>query len=124
MRVISTKAHGVLDYMMGLLLIAAPWLFGFANGGAEQWIPVILGAGAIVYSLMTNYEMGAVKTISMPTHLMLDLMSGILLAASPWLFGFADTVYLPHLILGIAEIGASLMTQKQPSGNYNRTASR
>jgi hypothetical protein len=124
MRVISTKAHGVLDYMMGLLLIASPWLFNFANGGAEQWIPIILGAGAIVYSLMTNYEMGAMKTISMPTHLMLDLMSGILLAASPWLFGFADVVYLPHLILGIAEIGASLMTQKQPTVNYNRSAAR
>ena len=124
MRVISTKAHGVLDYMMGLLLIASPWIFGFATGGAEQWLPVILGAGAIVYSLLTNYEMGVAKTISMPTHLMLDLMSGILLAASPWLFGFADSVYLPHLILGIAEIGASLMTQKQPSGNLNRTAAR
>ena len=124
MRVISTKAHGVLDYMMGLLLIAAPWLFGFANGGAEQWVPVVLGAGAILYSLLTNYEMGAVKTISMSTHLTVDLMSGILLAASPWIFGFADTVYLPHLILGIAEIGASLMTQKHPSGNLNRATTR
>jgi hypothetical protein len=53
-------------------------------------------------------------------------MSGILLAASPWIFGFADTVYLPHLILGIAEIGAALMTQKNPSGSgsMNRAASR
>lgn len=124
MRVITTKAHGVLDYLMGILLIASPWIFNFDNGGAEQWIPIILGAGAILYSLLTNYEMGAAKTISMPTHLTLDLMSGILLAASPWLFGFAETVYLPHLILGIAEIGASLMTQKQPGNNYNRAATR
>ena len=126
MRVISTKAHGVLDYMMGLLLIASPWLFDFATGGAEQWVPVAVGAMALVYSLLTNYEMGAVRTISMSTHLTLDLLSGIFLAASPWIFGFADTVYLPHLILGIAEIGAALMTQKQPSGagSMNRTASR
>jgi hypothetical protein len=126
MRVISTKAHGVLDYMMGLLLIASPWLFGFATGGAEQWVPVILGISALAYSLLTNYEMGVMKTISMSTHLTLDLMSGIFLAASPWIFGFADTVYLPHLILGIAEIGAALMTQKQPSGSgsVNRAAHR
>lgn len=100
---------------MGLLLIAAPWLFDFANGGAETWVPVILGAGAIIYSLMTNYELGVSRAISMRTHLMLDLMSGILLAVSPWLFGFADEVYGPHLILGIFEIGAALMTKREPA---------
>ena len=115
MRFIPTKTHGYLDYMMGLLLIAAPWLFGFADGGAETWVPVILGAGAIIYSLMTDYELGAAPKISMRTHLMLDLISGILLAVSPWLFGFADYVYMPHQILGILEIGAALMTKRQPS---------
>ena len=115
MRMIGTKTHGYLDYIMGLLLIVAPWLLGFANNGAETWVPVALGAGVILYSLMTDYEMGASRMISMRTHLMLDLMGGILLAVSPWLFGFADDVYLPHLILGIAEIGASLMTKTHPS---------
>jgi len=35
MRVIETKTHGYMDYLMGVLLIAAPWLFDFARGGAE-----------------------------------------------------------------------------------------
>lgn len=115
MRFIPTKVHGVLDYLMGILLIAAPWLFDFARGGAETWVPVILGAGAILYSLMTDYELGLSRSISMSTHLTLDLLSGVLLAASPWLFGFHEFVYLPHLILGLLEIGASLMTEKTPS---------
>ncbi|HYE54078.1 MAG TPA: SPW repeat protein [Chitinophagaceae bacterium] len=121
MRIISTRVHGYIDYLMGLFLIIAPWLLGFANGGAETWVPVILGASAIVYSLLTDYELGATRQLSMRTHLGLDLFSGILLAASPWLFGFADYVYLPHLILGIAEIGASLMTQTTPSKTGTRT---
>lgn len=130
MRMIGTKTHGYLDYIMGLLLIGAPWIFGFANGGAETWIPVVLGAGAILYSLMTDYEMGASRTISMRTHLTLDLMSGALLAVSPWLFGFADVVWMPHLVFGLLEIGASLMTKTHPStersqhrhGMHHRTA--
>lgn len=117
MRFLSTKAHGVLDYLVGILLIAAPWLFNFARGGAETWIFVILGAGALLYSLLTRYELGAVKMIPMPVHLILDAMSGILLAASPWLFNFDDYVYLPHLIFGLFEIGASLITQKVPAHN-------
>jgi hypothetical protein len=114
MRMISTKVHGYLDYAVGALLIAAPWLLGFAEGGAETWVPVILGAGAILYSLMTDYELGVARGISMGTHLTLDMMSGFLLAASPWLFGFADVVYVPHLLLGIFEIGAALMTRRDP----------
>jgi hypothetical protein len=122
MRFIPTRVHGMMDYLMGILLIASPWLFDFANGGAETWIPVVLGAGAIVYSLMTDYEMGATNMISMPTHLTIDLVSGLLLAASPWIFGFADEVYVPHLVLGIIEIGASLMTKKTPAHRTHRMA--
>jgi SPW repeat len=115
MRFIPTKVHGVMDYLVGILLIASPWLFGFDRGRMETWIPVILGAGALVYSVMTDYEMGLSKGLSMRTHLTMDLISGILLAASPWIFGFADYVYMPHLILGILEIGTSLMTKRNPS---------
>ncbi|MDB5253617.1 MAG: hypothetical protein JWP27_2786 [Flaviaesturariibacter sp.] len=112
---IGTKTHGILDYIVGALLIAAPWIFNFDGGGAETWVPVILGAGAIVYSLFTNYEMGAVQQLSMRTHLALDLVSGVLLAASPWLFGFADEVRAPHLVLGLFEIAASLLTKRHSS---------
>ncbi len=114
MRFISTRVHGFLDYAMGLLLIVAPWLFGFAAGGAETWVPVVLGAGAILYSVLTDYELGLVRMIPMPAHLGLDALAGLLLAVSPWLFGFADYVYLPHLILGIAEVGAALFTETRP----------
>lgn len=115
MRFIPTRIHGMLDYLMGALLIAAPWIFDFNQGGAETWVPVILGAGVIMYSLFTDYELGAVRKLSMGTHLMMDLVGGIILAASPWLFGFSDFVYLPHLILGIAEIGAALLTEREPA---------
>jgi hypothetical protein len=109
----------MMDYLVGVLLIAAPWLFNFDRGGAETWIPVLLGAGAIVYSLFTDYELGAVRRLSMPTHLRLDLGSGILLAVSPWLFGFSDFVWEPHLIVGLIEIGTSLMTRRVPDTGHH-----
>lgn len=114
MRVIPTKVHGVLDYLSGLLLIASPWLFDFANGGAAQWVPILVGVTILLMSLVTDYELSAAKLVPMRTHLGLDVLSGALLAASPWLFGFAELVYWPHLLLGIAEIGAGLLTQQVP----------
>jgi hypothetical protein len=114
MRFIGTKTHGYLDYIMGALLIAAPWIFDFSRGGAETWVPVVLGTGVILYSLLTDYELGVSPQISMRTHLMLDLVGGALLAVSPWLFGFADYVWGPHLIFGLLEMGAALMTVRTP----------
>ncbi len=57
------------------------------------WIPTILGARAIVHSLLTDYELGVVRRIPMPIHLLLDVLSGlVLLAVSAWIFGFANEV--------------------------------
>lgn len=33
---INTKTHGVIDYLTGVLLVAAPYLFGFANSGSDE----------------------------------------------------------------------------------------
>jgi hypothetical protein len=115
MRFIPTRVHGVIDYLVGAILAASPYVLGFANGGAAEFIPVALGLGAIVYSLFTDYELGAIRAIPMPVHLGLDAASGVFLAASPWLFGFADQVFWPHLIIGLFEIAASLLTQTRPS---------
>jgi hypothetical protein len=114
MRFIPTRVHGILDYLMGVVLIVAPWLLDL-DSDAAIWVPVILGVGAIVYSLLTDYELGVMRRIPMSTHLILDMLSGTVLAASPWLFGFADEVWVPHVILGILEVGAGLMTQTVPS---------
>jgi len=114
MRFISTHTHGILDYIVGVALIVAPWLFRFADSGAETWVPVALGAAALVYSLLTRYELGVVKLIPFKTHLTFDFISGVLLATSPWIFGFAHIVYLPHLLVGLFEIFASLCTRTVP----------
>ncbi len=105
----------MLDYGMEVLLILAPWIFGFADGGARQWVPIILGAGAILYSLVTDYELGVARMLPMPVHLGLDAASGVFLAVSPWLFGFADAIWWPHVIFGLLEVGAALMTQTTPA---------
>ena len=119
MKLIGTRTHGFLDYIVGLLLIAAPWIFDFNKGGAETWVPVILGAVTILYSLLTDYEMGISNKISMRTHLTLDMVSGIFLAVSPWLFGFTDYIWEPHVIVGVLEIVVVLMTRTSPSTEHS-----
>ena len=113
MRIISTQVHGVLDYLTGGTLLAAPTLLGLDGDGAGRALR-IAGGGATAYSLLTDYELGLVRVLPMPAHLALDAASGALLASSPWLFGFAKegtSHWLPHALVGATEILAAATTK-------------
>ncbi len=117
---LSTRVHGVLDYLVGALLAASPWLLGFARGGAETWVPVAVGAGVVLYSLFTDYELGVVRRLQMSVHLWLDGLGGLVLAASPWVLGFDDRVWIPHLAFGLFEVAAALLTDTIPAYERRR----
>lgn len=114
MNLINRQFHGVLDYVVGLALIFAPRIFGLDTTTAEGQVPVALGIAAIVYSLLTRYELGLIRVLPFRTHLTLDMVSGLLLALSPWLFAFSDGRWVPHVIVGILEIAVAMMTRKDP----------
>jgi hypothetical protein len=115
MRFVPTWIHGIADWLLGILLIAVPYILGFARGGAETFVPVALGITGLIVTFFTNHEYGIVRKIPMIGHLWVDGFAGILLAASPWIFGFADTVWIPHVVLGVTEFVASLVTETVPS---------
>lgn len=112
---IDTRTHGILDYATGALLLAAPYLFGFATGGIEQWLPQLLGAMTIAMSLFTDYELSISRAIPLRVHLGMDMVSGALLAVSPWLFGFAGLIWWPHLLVGLVEIVVPMLTRRTPA---------
>ena len=113
MRFIPTKVHGAIDYTVGSFMTAAP-LLG-VKGSAEKAIPVTLGIGATIYSLFTNYELGAVKVLPMKAHLTMDVLSGAFLLATPLLFKDLDKkAKVSFVALGLFEIAAGLFTKIEP----------
>jgi hypothetical protein len=112
--ILPTRIHGFLDYLTGAALVVIPLAFNF-GAGAQTWLPVLLGGGVIIYSVLTDYELGVVELIGMPAHLVLDAFGGVLLAASPWLFGFAWEIWVPHVAFGLAAVGAAMFTRTQRS---------
>lgn len=84
---INTKLHGLLDYLVGFLLIAAPWILGFETPGVERNLSVTMGILTIVYSLLTRYEWGLLRGLPFKIHLLIDFLSGLLLLSSMWVLG-------------------------------------
>jgi hypothetical protein len=110
MKIITTLSHGIIDYILGFLLITSPWICSFYEGGVESNVLIIFGIFSFMYSLITDYELGFSNFISMKTHLWLDFIGGSMILVSPWLLEFNDRVYLPHITFGIFEIIFALMT--------------
>jgi hypothetical protein len=46
----------------------------------------------------------------------------VLLATSPWIFGFDTEVWIPHVALGVLEIAVAVVTDTIPG--YERRAAR
>jgi hypothetical protein len=118
-KIIPTKIHGALDYIVAIALFFAPTLFGFkALGGPAVIIPMVLGVGLALYSLLTRYEWGVFKVLPMPYHLVIDFIAALFLAVSPFLFGFSSApinAWLPHVIVGLTVILVVALSQTEPS---------
>lgn len=117
MRLISIKLHSILDYLFGILLILSPWIFMFNKDISEAGSTIIIGALVLGYSLFTNYNYSLAKLIPFRYHLMLDMAFGFVLGISPWILGFADIVYIPHVFLGAVQILLALNTNRDPRFN-------
>jgi drug/metabolite transporter (DMT)-like permease len=123
MRFIPTKFHAPLDFIVGVALIAAPWIFQFSDNTAATVVPIVLGIGLIAYSLLTDYELGVWKLAPMAVHNLIDIVAGAVLALSPWLFGFADegaNAWVPLVVVGVAAIFLGLTTKQSGGYRYRR----
>jgi len=110
MRFVSTKIHAILDYASAVLLFPLPWILGFNEVAAATWVIIFVALMILTLSLFTNYEGGMMGAVPMRVHLLVDVVTGLALACSPWIFGFADQVYLPHVAFGLFETFAAVLT--------------
>ncbi len=118
LRVIPTSVHAMIDYAAGGALYATPSLLGLSDVPASARTLRLASGAAVASSMLTDYELGVVKVVPMPVHLTLDVMSGALIAASPWLFGFANRgprYWLPHVLVGATEVLAATTTKTEPA---------
>src|SRR5690554_6903887 len=104
MKLLSTRIHTIIGLVIGLALLVAPWLFGFADqGGAAVMVPVYVGIFILFSELTTTSPLSLTKIVPMRIHVIVDVLTGLFLLASPWLFGFSDleaNAWVPHVVVG------------------------
>jgi hypothetical protein len=88
MHLLKPRPHGVIDYAAILMIAGGPHLFGFSGIPATLCYAIAgLYFGLV---LLTAYPLGLLKVIPFTVHGAIELVLAPLLAAMPWLAGFAD----------------------------------
>ncbi len=109
---IPAFVHGLLEYVVAILLIVSPFLFSFESDTATG-IAIAAGVVVLIVNASTAMSTGLVKSIPVQAHVMLDYALAILLIASPFLFGFEDdgTATAFFLVLGIVHLLLTIATR-------------
>ena len=110
----STRTHGLIDYITGATMMALPAALGMKGKAAA----LLMGAGgaAAAYSALTNYERGVAKVLPVKAHLTLDALSGGMLIGAAMLMDDEDEETRGLLAgFGAFEIAAALMTETRSS---------
>ena len=83
--------HGILEYALGVLFIAAPFLFDF-NSGAATGMSVAIGVLILIFAAVSEGPVSLVNQLPLLLHVAMLYVLALLLVAAPFLLGFADEV--------------------------------
>ena len=104
--------HGLVEYVAGILFIAAPFLFSFDDDTATA-VAIVAGVLILVVAATTAMSTGLIKSIPVRAHVVLDYVLAILLIAAPFLFGFSDdgaaTAFF--IVLGVLHLLLTIATR-------------
>jgi hypothetical protein len=113
---IPLNAHAAIEPLIAIVIIAAPWIFGFSDVDSATVVCVAVGVVMLVAGAMTKWRLALVRLIPLRMHLMTDLLLGAVLILSPFVLGFSDEGGATRftIIAGVLEILTALATRWDP----------
>ena len=104
--------HGVVEYLAGALLIAAPFLFSFEDDTATA-VSIVAGVLVLSVTASTALPTGLIRSIPVQAHAVIDFLLAAALIASPFLFGFSDdgTATAFFIVLGVVHLLLTIATR-------------
>lgn len=100
MSILSSKIHGVVDYLVVLFLWLSPSLFGLPEQTAL--FTYILGGVHLTLTVLTNFELGIFKVIPLKLHGWVELAVSVALVGVAFFLGSLEGELARNFYLGFA----------------------
>lgn len=96
---VSVLVHGVIDYLVGAFLLAAPFLLNFTEDAATV-AAVTGGVIMLVVGASSDLPTGLVDSVPKALHAMLDYVVALGIIAAPFVLGFTgDATATPLFVV-------------------------
>jgi uncharacterized protein YaiE (UPF0345 family) len=114
---IALNVHAAVEPLIAILIIAAPWIFGFSNAEDAKIVCIAVGAVMLIAGSMTDWRLSIARVIPLRTHMMTDLALGAVLILAPFVLGFSGNGAATRftVIAGALEILTALATRWDPA---------
>jgi hypothetical protein len=127
-RPVTSFQHAVVDYVLAAVIIASPWIFGFADisDPAARTMVVLAGVFLLLQAALTDYDISVLDVLPLRPHLANDAVIGILLITSPFILGFrvdGTKAWLPHVVFGVVLVALAVLTREHRGTAHDRRRS-
>lgn len=97
---LSSKIHGLVDYLVAIFLWIAPSLFNLPTNTTT----VVYGLGLIHLALtaFTNFEYGLIRFIPLKIHGWIELAASVLILGVAFYLGSLEGEYARNFLIGVS----------------------
>ena len=99
MKVLGAFSHGVIDYLMVILLAVGPGVAGFT--GRQAMMCYGLAAVHFLLTIITRFPLGVLKTLPFWLHGTIEIIVAVLLIILPWLANFSAGIHSRNFFVAI-----------------------
>jgi len=117
LRSLGPVSHGIIDYLMVIILAVGPGVAGFS--GKQAIFCYVFAALLFFLTVLTRFPLGAKKIIGFPMHGVIEVMLAVLMIVLPWIANFSRGVLSRNYFIAVGVLigGIAALT------DYRRTTS-
>ncbi|CAL68379.1 hypothetical protein [Christiangramia forsetii] len=100
MKVINSRFHGIIDYLVVVFLVLSPTIFGLPELAAT--FAYILAGVHLLLTVLTSFEFGVIKLISFKLHGVIELIVSFALVGLAFYLGAEEGGLARNFYIGFA----------------------
>lgn len=102
MNILTSKSHGILDYLFSIFLLSSPTLFQME--GNLCTITYVLGVAHLLTTMFTRFEFGLIKIIPFRIHGLIEIFVALVLIGLAFWFNNEGNEFAFYYYLALAGV--------------------
>ncbi|NBL64123.1 hypothetical protein GV828_02790 [Flavobacterium sp. NST-5] len=110
MKIITSKTHAIIDYIIGIIMLCIPTFMNFPDDSLVCRILVIPALLLLLTATLSEHEINLANFLSRQLHLKIDVVIAAFLLFSPIIIGLSHS--FPHILFGMLILANIVLSKR------------